>query len=131
MDFKRQSLVFQFVEKEEDLYFLIQIRKRTNRKGRLDDFKLQSYMYVSTSVDILLDSTRLTEILSWKKLSSEVSLVKFKYGIHSTHSSFHCFVSSKFRVLVEYFWIFVILMHLQKLFCPTKWWYMKRSFDNK
>ena len=64
MDFKRQSLVFQFVEKEEDLYFLIQIRKRTNRKGRLDDFKLQSYMYVSTSVDILLDSTRLTEILS-------------------------------------------------------------------
>ena len=63
MDFKRQSLVFQFVEKEEDLYFLIQIRKRTNRKGRLDDFKLQSYMYVSTSVDILLVSTRLTEIL--------------------------------------------------------------------
>ena len=48
MDFKRQSLVFQFVEKEEDLYFLIQIRKRTNRKGRLDDFKLQSYMYVSS-----------------------------------------------------------------------------------
>ena len=36
-----------------------------------------------------------------KNLSSESSRVKFKNGIHSTRSSFHCFVSSEFRVLVE------------------------------
>ena len=57
MDFKRKLLVFQFVEKDEDLYFLIQIRKRTNRKGRLDDFKLQNYMYVSTKKWIGLRTT--------------------------------------------------------------------------
>ena len=52
-----------------------------------------------------------------KKLSSESSRVKFKNGIHSTRSSFHCFVSSEFRVLVEYFRrSIVILMHLQKIF---------------
>jgi hypothetical protein len=67
-----------------------------------------------------------------KNLSSEFSRVKFKNGIHSTRSSFQCFVSSKFRVLVEYFWrSIVIFMHLQKMFCPTKWWYAKCSFDNK
>ena len=67
-----------------------------------------------------------------KNLSSESSRVKFKNGIHSTRSSFHCFVSSEFRVLVEYFWrSIVIFMHLQKMFCPTKWWYAKCSFDNK
>ena len=38
-----------------------------------------------------------------KKISSESSRVKFKNGIHSTRSSFHCFVSSEFRVLIEYF----------------------------
>ena len=51
-----------------------------------------------------------------KKFSSESSRVKFKNGIHSTRSSFHCFVSSEFRVLVEYFRrSIVILMHLQKI----------------
>ena len=54
-----------------------------------------------------------------KKFSSESSRVKFKNGIHSTRSSFHCFVSSEFRVLVEYFWrSIVIFMHLQKMFGP-------------
>ena len=38
-----------------------------------------------------------------KNFSSESSRVKFKNGIHSTRSSFHCFVSSEFRVLIEYF----------------------------
>ena len=52
-----------------------------------------------------------------KKFSSESSRVKFKNGIHSTRSSFHCFLSSEFRVLVEYFRrSIVILMHLQKIF---------------
>ena len=47
------------------------------------------------------------------------SRVIFKNGIHSTRSSFHCFASSEFRVLVEYFWRgVVIFMHLQKMFCP-------------
>ena len=56
-----------------------------------------------------------------KKLSSESSRVKFKNGIQSTRSSFHCFVSSEFRVLVEYFRrSIVILMHLQKMLCPSK-----------
>ena len=36
-----------------------------------------------------------------QKSSSESSWVKLKNGIHSTR--FHCFVSSEFRVLVEYF----------------------------
>ena len=54
-----------------------------------------------------------------KKLSSESSRVKFKNGIHSTRSSFHCFISSEFRVLVEYFWrSIVIFKQLQKMFCP-------------
>ena len=54
-----------------------------------------------------------------KNFSSESSRVKFKNGIHSTRSSFHCFVSSEFRVLVEYFWrSIVIFMHLQKNVLP-------------
>ena len=62
----------------------------------------------------------------------QASRVKFKNGIHSTRPIFHCFVSSKFRVLVEYFRrSIVILMHLQKMFSPTKWWYIKCYFDNK
>ena len=70
-----------------------------------------------TSVDILLDLTRSKEMLSWKKLSRESSQVKFKNGIHSTCSSFHC--SSKFQVLVESFSrTIVIFMHLKKMFCP-------------
>ena len=49
-----------------------------------------------------------------KNLSSKSSQVKFKNGIHSTPSCFHCFVSSKFRVLVKYFRrSIVILMHIQ------------------
>ena len=63
-------------------------------------------------MDILLDSI---EILSWKKDLSEWSWVKFINGYNSTHLSFYGFVSSKFRVLIEYFWrSFEIFMHLQK-----------------
>ena len=91
-----------------------------------------SYSKMQQPLVLTFYSTRSPEILSWKKLSSESSRVKFKNGIHSTCSSFHCFVSSEFRVLVEYFRrSIVILMHLQKMFCPTKWWYIKCSFDNK
>ena len=64
-------------------------------------------------------STRLARnfFFKIKFLSSESSRVKFKNGIHSTRSSFHCFVSSKFRVLVKYFWRrIVIFVHLQKMF---------------
>ena len=61
------------------------------------------HTYIHTSVDILLDLLDRNFILK-KKLSSESSWVKFKNCIHSTRFSFHCFVSSEFRVLVEYFW---------------------------
>ena len=59
-----------------------------------------SYSKMQQPLVLTFYSTRSPEILSWKKLSSESSRVKFKNGIHSTRLSFHCFVSSKFQVLV-------------------------------
>ena len=51
-----------------------------------------SYSKMQQPLVLTFYSTRSPEILSWKKLSSESSRVKFKNGIHSTRSSFHCFV---------------------------------------
>ena len=66
---------------------------------------------VPTSLDILLDSTCSTEILSWK-----LSRVKFKNGIYLTRSSFYGFISSEFGALHEYFLrSIVILKHPQKI----------------
>ena len=62
-------------------------------------------------MDILLDSTCSTEILSWK-----LSRVKFKNGIYLTRSSFYGFISSEFGALHEYFLrSIVILKHPQKI----------------
>ena len=91
------------------------------------------YLYlICTSVDILLDSTRSTEILSWKKIIERVESSKIQkwHSLDSLEFSLICFewVPSTHRV----FWrSIVIFMHLQKMFCPTKWWYAKCSFDNK
>ena len=74
----------------------------------------RSSCILSTSVDILLDSLDRNFIL---KKNYQASRVKFKNGIHSTRSSFYCFYSSEFRVLIEYFWRrIVIFVHLQKMF---------------
>ena len=65
-----------------------------------------------------------------KKFLSESSRVKFKNGIHSTRSSFHCFVSSEFRVLIEYFRRSIVILggtflyrRVNGVFGATKQWY--------
>ena len=66
---------------------------------------IQNQRHKSTTLVLTFYSTRLArqKFYPEKKFSSESSRVKFKNSIHSTRSSFHCFVSSEFRVLVEYF----------------------------
>ena len=77
------------------------------------------YIYLCPLV-LTFYSTRLARQKFYleKNLSSESSRVKFKNGIHSTRSSFHGFVSSEFRVLVEYFWRTIVIFCIYRKCFP-------------
>ena len=80
--------------------------------GQINQILRQSYL-IPWCVEIS------QEDVSEKKKKSKSYRATINDGNHSTRSSFYGFISSEFRVLVEYFWrSIVIFMHLQKMFCP-------------
>ena len=73
---------------------------------------------VSSSVNILLDSTRSTEILSWKIFFERVESSKIK--------KWHSLDSLEFSLLC-----FEWVPSTRRVFLKTKWWHTKCPFDNK